>query len=50
VRAATGTWESFGSFEKKKKLEFRRSLGLGNTKPDKYVELPTKHEPLLKPP
>jgi len=31
-------------------LEFPHSLGLGNTKHvDKYVELPTKHEALLKP-
>ena len=31
-------------------LEFWRSLGLGDTKPvEKYVELPTKHEPKLKP-
>lgn len=31
-------------------LEFRRSLGLGNTKlVEKYAELLTKHEPMLKP-
>ena len=30
-------------------LEFRHFLGLGNTKPiEKYTELPTKHEPMLK--
>lgn len=31
-------------------LEFCRSLGLGNTNlVEKYVELPKKHEPMLKP-
>lgn len=50
VGTAMGAWESSGSFEDFFFLEFPRSLGLGNTKHvDKYVELPTKHEALLKP-
>ena len=45
-----GAWESSASFEDCFFLEFRRSLGLGITKPvEKYVELTTKHEPMLKP-
>jgi len=41
-----GAWESPGSFEDC----FLESLGLGNTKlVEKYVEPPTKHEPMLKP-
>ena len=50
VGAAMGARESFGSFEDCFFLEFRRSLGLGNTKPvEKYDALPTKHEPMMKP-